>query len=81
MEIFRNIEIFERDAWRCHICGGATRKTAKVPHPKAPTLDHVIPLARGGEHSRANVRCAHFECNWRKADSCPVSGEQLLLVG
>lgn len=32
----------------------------------APTLDHVIPLAKGGEHSRANVRCAHFICNSRR---------------
>ena len=32
------------------------------------TLDHVIPLAKGGAHARANVRCAHLICNLRKGD-------------
>lgn len=32
------------------------------------TLDHVIPLARGGEHSYSNVRCAHYWCNAIKTD-------------
>lgn len=30
------------------------------------TLDHVVPLARGGEHSYRNVKLAHPLCNSRK---------------
>jgi 5-methylcytosine-specific restriction endonuclease McrA len=29
-------------------------------------IDHVIPLARGGEHSYANAQAAHGPCNMRK---------------
>ncbi|OII25978.1 endonuclease [Curtobacterium sp. MCBA15_013] len=32
------------------------------------TLDHVVPRARGGEHSWGNVVVACFRCNNRKAD-------------
>jgi 5-methylcytosine-specific restriction endonuclease McrA len=37
--------------------------TKAVPHPKAPTIDHIIPLAHGGDDTRANVQLAHFLCN------------------
>jgi 5-methylcytosine-specific restriction endonuclease McrA len=29
-------------------------------------LDHIVPLARGGEHSYANTQPAHPTCNRRK---------------
>src|SRR6185369_6572415 len=46
-------KVFDRDGWRCHLCGQPTNKSAVVPHPKAPTLDHVIPLSAGGDHTYA----------------------------
>lgn len=36
------------------------------------TLDHVQPLARGGEHSPGNVVAACPQCNRLKADMLPV---------
>lgn len=71
-------KVFERDRWRCGICGKPTRKTAKVPDYLAPTLDHIVPLAASGAHSMANVQCAHFICNARKQDR---GTDQLRLVG
>lgn len=73
------LAIFVRDGWRCGICGLQVARTKTVPHPHAPTLDHILPLARGGSHTRANVQCAHFECNWRKSDG--PSNDQLRLLG
>lgn len=60
--------IFERDGWACHICGDPVDRDAVVPDLAAPTLDHVVPLARGGEHSEANIKTAHFYCNSVKRD-------------
>lgn len=65
-ELFDNVEIFERDEWRCWLCGGATVPHARGHDPLRPSLDHVVPLARGGTHTRANVRCAHLRCNLKK---------------
>lgn len=33
-----------------------------------PSVDHVIPLAKGGKHSWGNVKLAHRVCNSRKSD-------------
>lgn len=71
--------IFERDGWRCRLCGKKTKREAVVPHPLAPVLDHIIPLAKGGTHEPANVQCAHFLCNSVKSDR--GGGEQLMLIG
>jgi 5-methylcytosine-specific restriction endonuclease McrA len=73
------LKVFERDGWRCGICGGKTLRRAKWPHPKSAVLDHIIPLSRGGEHSMRNVQCAHNACNSAKHNrNC---GSQLLLIG
>lgn len=59
--------VFERDGWCCYLCGGSLKREAEAPYdPLAPTLDHVIPLARGGSHTMANLKAAHFLCNSRK---------------
>jgi hypothetical protein len=41
----------------------------QVPHPKAPTLDCIIPLSAPDSPGfvPANVQAAHFDCNWRKS--------------
>lgn len=71
--------VFERDGWRCGLCGKPVCRSAQVPHPLAPTIDHIVPVARGGHDVPENVQCAHFECNWRKGDR--GGNEQLLLLG
>jgi 5-methylcytosine-specific restriction endonuclease McrA len=60
--------IHERDGWTCHICGDPVDRDAVVPDLAAPVLDHVVPLARGGSHSEANLKTAHFYCNSVKRD-------------
>lgn len=70
--------VFENDKYRCHICRRKTDPTKSVPHPKAPTIDHVIPLACGGTHEPSNCRTACFICNATKAHH--GGGEQLLLI-
>jgi 5-methylcytosine-specific restriction endonuclease McrA len=61
-------KVFDRDDWTCHICNRPIDRHAKVPEPLAATVDHVVALACGGEHSMANARTAHFLCNAIKSD-------------
>lgn len=68
IEKFNDIEIFERDRWTCQICHEPVDKALKRPNPKSPSLDHVIPLSKGGTHARANVQLAHLDCNVNKND-------------
>jgi hypothetical protein len=74
--VFRK-RVFESDGYRCHICNKMTKKTANVPHPMAPTIDHLVPLAKGGTHEPINCRTAHFMCNSIKGDR--LAGDQLIL--
>jgi 5-methylcytosine-specific restriction endonuclease McrA len=37
-----------------------------MPYKDPATLDHVIPLAKGGQHEVSNLAAAHWLCNLRK---------------
>lgn len=53
------LQIFERDSYRCSYCSKQlTRFTA--------TLDHIRPVAEGGDNSRENLTTACLQCNSRK---------------
>lgn len=75
----RRRQIFERDGWRCRLCGKPVPQDRQAPHPLSATLDHIIPLAKGGAHEPKNVQLAHFACNSAKGDRS--AGSQLLLIG
>lgn len=64
------IKVFDRDGWRCQICGTKTQKAKRGKvHPRAPELDHIVPLSVGGEHSYRNTQCACRECNSKKGNA------------
>lgn len=79
VEKFTPAEIFERDRWKCGVCARKVRTDLAYPDPKSASLDHIVPLSEGGEHSRANARLAHLDCNVQRSNR--GGGEQLLLVG
>lgn len=61
----------ERDKDICQICGGIVDDTAiKNGHIRKlyPTVDHIIPLSKGGSHTWDNVQLAHMACNAGKHD-------------
>jgi hypothetical protein len=62
-----DVQVFARDGWRCQLCGTATPKRLIGTRSKRkPTLDHIIPIAKGGSHTHDNVQCACLQCNVRK---------------
>lgn len=71
-------KVFQADGYRCHLCKRLTLADKVVPHPRAPTVDHVIPLSRGGTHEPSNCRTACFHCNSTKRDGW--LSEQLALA-
>lgn len=58
--------IYERDHWSCGICGMRVNRRLRYPHPRSVSLDHIVPLARGGGHRPDNVQCSHLDCNMHK---------------
>lgn len=67
-ERFDPLEVLARDGWRCHICSISTPKRLRGTYgDRAPELDHIVPLAMGGQHTRLNTACACRRCNLSKA--------------
>ncbi len=72
-------DIGERDGWKCHLCGGTVQQVAgTASNPLGATVDHLVPIAAGGEHVRSNVAVAHRVCNLKRLDKGIA---QLRLVG
>lgn len=74
-------KIWARDRYTCQICGKKVALKQKAPHPYSPSLDHIIPLSKGGTHEPKNVRLVHFIYNSLKSDGVSKNGDQLLLFG
>lgn len=54
----------------CGICGKPVDFSYRYPHPLSPTVDHIIPVSKGGHPSDLdNLQLAHRCCNRQKSDS------------
>jgi hypothetical protein len=79
------IVVLDRDKWTCQLCGERTPKSKRgTSHPKAPEIDHIVPISLGGPHSVDNLQCACRSCNasknakWRGQRRIDFSGAQQL---
>lgn len=70
--------IYARDNYTCQICKRKVRMDLSYPHPRSASLDHILPLSKGGTHEPKNVQLAHRICNMRKYN---IGSDQLRLFG
>jgi len=64
-------KVIARDHGVCQICGVKCDETDKgwgSFGERYPTVDHIIPLSKGGTHTWDNVQCACAICNSYKRD-------------
>jgi 5-methylcytosine-specific restriction endonuclease McrA len=61
-------DVFVRDGWVCGVCSEAIDPDLRYPHLMSASVDHVVPMSRGGGHVWDNVQAAHFMCNSLKSD-------------
>jgi len=55
----------------CHYCG---RPTA----PKELTMDHIVPISRGGQSTKGNVVASCKKCNNAKRHLLPMEWKQYI---
>lgn len=63
--------LYRRDSGFCYICGRKcdwNDKDGLKVFGRYPTIEHLVPVSRGGLHSWGNVRLACFDCNVKKSD-------------
>lgn len=53
--------IYARDNGFCKLCGGNVDVASM-------TIDHIIPLSKGGSHTEENLQLAHRGCNSKKGN-------------
>lgn len=63
--------VFEQSNGYCAICG-------KPLTPESYTVDHIVPLSRGGTNEMSNFRCVCKRCNEWKGDS--LDGEMVTML-
>lgn len=53
---------------KCHICNQSIDLDLPRTHKQGLTVDHLVPLSKGGSDEMSNLRPAHWSCNMRKSD-------------
>jgi 5-methylcytosine-specific restriction endonuclease McrA len=59
--------IYKRDGYRCVECKSKVVKS-KTYKPNQATIDHIIPIAKGGSHTIDNLQTMCQSCNSNKRD-------------
>lgn len=63
------VTLFDKHDWVCYGCGEEIDRRKRFPSVMAATIEHIVPISKGGTHTWDNVRPAHAICNFRKGDS------------
>ncbi|RJQ52237.1 MAG: HNH endonuclease [Nitrospiraceae bacterium] len=61
----------KRAEGKCYYCG-------KEAPPEDLTMDHIVPIVRGGKSAKNNVVTACKECNTKKKHSLPFEWQEYL---
>lgn len=61
------LEIFNRDP-NCPICKREMHMNTGQSDPRYVSLDHIVPLSKGGAHKADNIQLVCIECNRVKSN-------------
>ena len=64
--------IYRRDKGICWICGGKVNMNLDHNDEMYGSIDHVIPISKGGMDSWDNVKLAHRRCNRIKSNKIDI---------
>jgi 5-methylcytosine-specific restriction endonuclease McrA len=64
--------------WKRRVASGLCYYCRRAVGAKALTMDHIVPLGRGGTSIRGNVVPACKECNTRKQSLVPLEWAEYL---
>ncbi|HET7736456.1 MAG TPA: HNH endonuclease [Nocardioidaceae bacterium] len=70
-EFILSLDLFDRDGWICGLCSEPIPSDLRWPEPLSASVDHIIPLSKGGRHTLDNVQAAHLICNISKGAKVP----------
>jgi 5-methylcytosine-specific restriction enzyme A len=65
--------------WKRKIAKGICYYCKKSVRPKELTMDHIVPLSRGGLSTKGNVVPSCKECNNKKKQLLPMEWDQYII--
>ena len=71
-------ELRKQGWWKNRVAKGTCHYCGQSVDPKELTLDHIVPLVRGGRSTKGNCVPACKDCNNRKKDLLPLEWEDYL---
>lgn len=60
------LAVLDACSWRCYICGHKVSDDVAATRDRKATIDHVVPLEKGGPHDWQNVKACCRKCNIAK---------------
>ncbi|MFO7765450.1 MAG: HNH endonuclease [Pelovirga sp.] len=71
-------ELRKQGWWQNRVAAGVCHYCRRTFPPRELTLDHIVPVARGGRSTKGNCVPACKECNNKKKDLLPLEWEEYL---
>ncbi len=71
-------ELRKSQWWKRRCSKGRCNYCSKEIKPAELTMDHIVPLARGGKTTKGNVVPACKECNTKKKSMMPIEWDDYL---
>jgi 5-methylcytosine-specific restriction endonuclease McrA len=65
---FSSLDVFKAANWKCKICGIKVQQATGQHSETQATIDHIVPMSKGGLHVWGNVQCSCQRCNANKSD-------------
>ncbi len=71
-------ELRQSQWWKRRLATGICYYCRRQVGPRTLTMDHLVPLGRGGRSARGNVVPACKDCNTRKQSLLPVEWSEYM---
>jgi 5-methylcytosine-specific restriction protein A len=71
-------ELRESQWWKRRVAKGKCFYCGRATSPNALTMDHIVPISRGGKSTRGNVVPCCKTCNNAKKQLLPMEWEEYL---
>lgn len=60
--------VYDKTGGTCYLCDTMVNRDLNHPDPLSLSMDHRIPISKGGDHTYENLWATHLRCNLRKND-------------
>lgn len=77
-ERYKARQLRDTQWWKRRVAKGVCGYCRRSAPPKELTMDHIVPLARGGKSTKGNVVPACKTCNTAKKHLLPMEWDQYL---